>query len=385
MPYPSNLPPFCLERWQSEREASARILLSESGVSPPKLDELRALGADFDLYSVELGYGWTNGDPRLRRAIAEYYGGITEDHVLVTTGSAEANMLAVLSIVSPGDTVIVDMPNYMQVPGILQARNAEIYEAWRSPRNDWHIPIKEVLELLKREKPRGVFLTNPNNPTGTVEVDSLKALAEEAEKYNTIIVVDEVYRGLEHSVERAPSIIELSKRYNITAVATSGLSKVYGLPGLRIGWIASNSVEIIEKAWSVKDYTTISPARLSEAIAISVLHPSVRSRLEERARRIVQRNLNAFREVLGEYSGVIEPWWPEAGAFILARTPWTKDTLGLAHALYKEKGILVNPGECFDLPGTLRIGLGHEDPMYSRMAYKELMRAVSNYMRGKKI
>jgi len=385
LPFPYELPPFCLERWQSERETSAKILLSESGVEPVSLNELEKMGAKIDLSSVDLGYGWTRGDPKLRKAIADYYGGLTEDHVLVTTGSAEANLLAVSSIVSPGDIVVVDMPNYMQVHGLLQARRAEIYEAWRSPKNDWHMPVDEILSLLKKMKPRAIFITNPNNPTGAVESDSLKAIAEEAERYHTIIVVDEVYRGLEHSSERAPSIIDLARKYNIIGVSTSGLSKVYGLPGLRIGWIASNVKGVVEKAWSVKDYTTISPARLSEAVAVSVLEPSVRVKLEERAKRIVRDNLEVLRSVVEEYPGVIEPWWPEAGAFILVKTPWTRDSWELAQGIYMERGVLVNPGECFDLPGTLRIGLGHADRDYSRMAFTEMMKAIIEYRSGKKL
>lgn len=384
MPFPYELPPFCLERWQSERETTAKILLSESGVEPLTLSELKGIGAEIDFDSVDLGYGWTRGDPRLRKRIAEYYGDINEDNVLITNGTAEANLLVVAGLIKPGDIVIVDMPNYKQVYGLLQARSAEVYEAWRSPKNGWHLPVDELIDQMRKMKPRAIFLTNPNNPTGAVERDSLKALAEEAEKVHSLIIVDEVYRGLEITGETPPSILELARKYNIIAVSTGGLSKVYGLPGLRIGWIASNVEGIIERAWAVKDYTSISPSRLSEAVAIAVFEPSVRRRLEERARGIVKANLEVFKQVLEDHRGVLEPWWPEAGAFLLARVPWTKDTWELAQSIYAEEGILVNPGECFDLPGTIRIGIGHASQEYSRMAYTKLMEALRNIGIGKK-
>ena len=372
----NDLPPFCLERWQSERETSARILLSESGVDPVTLSYLEDIGARFDLYSIDLGYGWTRGMPELRERIADLYSVIPADNILVTTGSAEANLLAVMSIVKPGDIVVVDMPNYMQVHGLLQARNAEVYGAWRNPSDNWSLPLKDLLELMKKHKPRAIFITNPNNPTGRVEKDSLEILVEAARRLHTIIVVDEVYRGLEHSTEPAPSILEIATKMEVPAVSTGGLSKVYGLPALRIGWIASNQQGIIEKAWSIKDYTTISPPRLSEVVAKSVLAPDIRYKLVERAQNIVRRNLKILKEELDNTTELAEPWWPEAGAFILLRIPWTRDTVTLSQKIFTDYGLLVNPGECFDLPGTIRIGLGTEDPDRAVEAYFLLVRAL---------
>ncbi|MCE4600865.1 MAG: pyridoxal phosphate-dependent aminotransferase [Desulfurococcales archaeon] len=376
MVFAGDLPPFCLERWQSERETSAEILLSESGVDPVTLEYLKSIGVDVDLYSVDLGYGWTRGSPGLRKRIAELYSVINEDQVLVTTGSAEANLLAVATIVKPGDIVVVDMPNYMQVHGLLQARSAEIYEAWRSPQKEWSMPIEDLLELLRKRKPRAVFVTNPNNPTGRVEREALESLVEEAAKHNTVVIVDEVYKGLEHSTTPAPSILEYASKYNVPAVSVAGLSKVYGLPGLRIGWIASTDSGIIEKAWSIKDYTTISPPRLSEAVAEAVLSPYIRGKLVERAQRIVRRNLELLREELAGAEGLVEPWWPEAGAFMLLRIPWARDTLSLSQRIYTDYRLLVNPGECFELPGVIRIGLGTSDDEASRKAYSTLFKAL---------
>lgn len=377
------LPRFCLERWQSLHETRARVLLSESGVEPLTLRVLRErYGLDLGLDSMELGYGWTQGSPELREAVAGLYEGAGPGNVLATCGSAEANLLAVLALARPGDTVVVDMPNYMQVWGLLRLRGARVLEAWRSPVNGWRLPVDRLVHLIEEHRPRAVFVTNPSNPTGSAAYErELGELAGAAARRGTILVFDEVYRGLEHGTgRRVPSIVEVAGLDG--AVATGGLSKVYGLPGLRVGWLVADR-RIVERAWSVKDYTTIAVPVLSDRIASRVLgSPEVRAALEERARRIVAANLETLRRMLGEpeHQGLLEPYWPVAGAYLLARTPWARDTMELAEKLFEAYGILVNPGECFMLPGTLRIGLGTDPARFPGMA-RELLGALQS-LRG---
>lgn len=379
MVFCSDLPRFCLERWQSERETRARILLSESGVEPLSLSLLKEYGVNVELLSVELGYGWTKGSPGLRSVIAEYYDdAVTSEHVLVTVGSSEANFLSVMSTVKPEDAVVVDMPAYMQVHGLLEARGARLYMAWRSSENEWELPLADLLEFIRTKKPKAIYLVNPNNPTGRIAGEkALREVAREASKTDTIIVVDEVYRGLEHSGPPTPSIVSIAVEEGATAVSTGGLSKSFGLPGLRIGWLVSNKLELVERAWSAKDYTTISPPRLSELIAEKVLAENTRSKLLERAKNIVRRNVETLKRILEKNKDLVKAWWPEAGAFVLASLPWAKHTMHIAERLFTEYGILVNPGECFEVPGTLRIGLGVEDHDKAMKTYQELLMALN--------
>ncbi len=367
-----------MERWQSERENKARILLSESGVEPLTLEELIGYGAEISLDKIVIGYGWTKGSPTLRHMVSEFLDGISPENILITSGSSEANFLAVLTIVRPGDNVIVDMPNYMQIPGLLSWRGAEVYEAWRSPNNSWKIPVVDILEAIKKVKPRAIFLTVPNNPTGAIDYDSLAEIASELKITHTILVIDEVYRGLEIHQEISKSAITLGVEYGVPVVVTGGLSKVFGLPGLRIGWIASNIKGIIDSAWANKDYTTISPPRISEVIATQALRREVRDRLIERAKTIVKRNIEILKEIIYNKKELLEPWWPLAGSFLLARVPWVRDTMKLAETLFNKYGILVVPGECFELPGTVRIGLGRRDPNIAREEFLELLNALEN-------
>ena len=375
------LPEFCLERWQSLRETKARILLSESGVEPLTIEALNGIGASLSLDKVVLSYGWTRGSPSLRHAIADFLGGVSPENVLVTNGSSEANFLAVMTIVSPGDSVIIDMPNYMQVPGLLAWKRAEVFEAWRIREGQWQLPVGEIVDAVRRVKPRALFITSPNNPTGAVDWEALETIVAELRNTHTILVVDEVYRGLEIHGDLGRSALRLGIEHGVPVVVTGGLSKVFGLPGLRIGWLASNINGIVEKAWSLKDYTTISPPRLSEVIATEALRDPLRSRLIARAKGIVRRNIDILRELLSGREDLLEPYWPAAGAFLLARLPWAKDTMRLAERLYEERGILIVPGECFDMPGYIRVGLGRENPSAARKEFEELLEGLEK-LRG---
>ncbi|MEM1604473.1 MAG: aminotransferase class I/II-fold pyridoxal phosphate-dependent enzyme [Zestosphaera sp.] len=350
------LPTFCLERWQSLHETSAKVLLSDSGVHPLTLFELLDYGLSLDrLSSAELGYGWTKGSPKLREKISEIYGGVVgPNNIVVTNGSAEANLVTVVATVKAGDLVLVDTPNYMQVPGLLKWLGARTIFLRRGP-PDWSFPLDEAVALMKRHKPKALFVNDPNNPTGTYMTRrELEELSHEAEKTNTLLVFDEVYWGSE-LYESRPSILEVAAPELATSV--SGLSKVYGLPGLRVGWVAG-SKKLADRLWSLKDYTTIAPSILSDYIASVVLERENVERLRERARGIVKRNLEILREAYARASDLFEVVWPRAGAYFLARTPWSSDTLMIAYRLFREYGVLVNPGECFEIPGYLRVGLG---------------------------
>ncbi|MEM1561060.1 MAG: pyridoxal phosphate-dependent aminotransferase [Ignisphaera sp.] len=356
---------FCLERWQSLHENRASIVLSESGVHPLTLLELEEYGVDIHaVLEREIGYGWTRGSPELRERISELYGGaVGVEDVVVTNGSAEANFITVLSTISRDGTVVVDVPNYMQVPGLLKWIGAKVIYLWREP-PDWRFPVEKAIELMERYRPKAVFVTDPNNPTGSyMDTKELKMLVEEAERRGTLLIFDEVYWGSERSGSRS-SAIQVSDGEN--TISISGLSKVYGLPGLRIGWIATRCQRCVEKMLGLKDYTSIAPSILSDYIASKILTQNNVDRLRRRARWIVEKNIEILKNELTHRGNIIEVYWPSAGAFIWAKTPWTKHTLELAYTLYERYGVLINPGECFEIKGYLRIGIGQKPEVFGR-------------------
>ena len=347
-PYPE----FCLERWQSLREWDARINLADSGVEPFMLGDIMDPGS---LAKIKLGYGHTKGDPELRKMILELYkADLSEDNVILTSGGAEANYISVLSLVKPGDDVVFQVPNYMQIEGLLYSIGARIRYLWLDPERDFRIDIDSIYSVIDRDV-KAIILNNPNNPTGRMIGDeAYRAIIDLAEDYGVWIVVDEVYRGLEIDKPITPSIVEMYDK----AISTNSLSKVFGAPGLRLGWVVSTVREAIDYMWGVKDYTSIAPPILSQEIAKNII-ASI-DRVIGRARGIVARNLQIFKKVFGgmESVSIVEP---DAGAFLLLKIVSGESTLSMCERLYRDRGILVNPGECFMIPGYIRVSLGSAD------------------------
>ncbi len=344
---------FLLERWQSLREHKCKINLSESGVSPLSL---RDLGVEIPL-DLKLGYIMTKGSEELRSLIAEYYGFNDPESIVVTNGTAEANMIVALSILKKGDKAVIQMPNYMQTYGLLEHFGVKVVEWWLKPEDNYRPRISELEELLD-ENVRAVFITNPNNPTGKVLGEKeLKSISEIISDYDSYIVFDEVYRGLELNVEYTPSIVECGPPEK--TIVTSGLSKAFGLPGLRVGWIVS-SRKFAEKSWATKDYTTICISALSDYIARHVMQPHIREKLISRNREFVKRNLEIVERIFSDYREVAWIHRPDAGAFTLMSYVISEESIDLAEEIYRELSILVVPGECFNLKRTFRIGIGCE-------------------------
>lgn len=356
------LAPFELERWQSLHENLVACNLSESGVHPLSVAELLALpggGQELtgeELLATHLGYPQTNGTEDLRAHIAAMYPGTGVENVLVTHGGAEANFVTAMTVVEPGDEVVVLMPCYMQVPGIVRGLGAEVVPWWLEEERGWRPDLEKLADALT-ERTRVLVLTNPNNPTGRVlSADELDTIAELCAKRGVWILADEVYRGAELSGEDAPSMWGRCERLFVT----SSLSKAYGLPGLRIGWVASPGVEGVERLWSTKDYTSVSAASITMRLACFALEPARRAALIERTRGILRENLAHAVDWMRASGGLLEWTEPDAGAILWCRYDLGMSSLELAEALRVEESVLVVPGEHFGLDRHLRLGYGAE-------------------------
>ena len=195
--------------------------------------------------------------------------GATERNVLATIGGAEANLVSILRLLEPGDEAVVVLPNYMQTYGLIQGLGGRVVPVWLRPENAW---VPDPDDIAARVGPKTKFITfcNPNNPTGaTFGRDTIKAIAAIADRQGCWILSDEVYRGAERVGEETPSFWgEYPK-----TIVTNSLSKAYGAPGLRLGWVLA-SEETIQEIWAYADYTKIAPPALSDFVGCSVLDPS---------------------------------------------------------------------------------------------------------------
>jgi hypothetical protein len=359
---------FEMERLQSTWENRVAWNLSESGVHPLRLEELLDSPTDrAALLAQELGYTQTNGTPELRAAIAGLYRGATPEHVEVTNGGSEANLLAILRLVEPGDEAVLMVPNYMQVRGLARAVGATVHP-WPlvadegSPGRPRWRPDLEALAALVTPRTRLVLICNPNNPTGArLTGGELDAICLVASTVGAWVVSDEIYRGAEIDGSETPSAWG---RYERTLV-TSGLSKAYGLPGLRIGWVVGPPA-IVAELWGIHDYTTIAPGAANDRLARIALAPARRERLIARTRGIVRTNYPIVRRWIEARAPLLSHIPPEAGAIAFVRYSHGINSTTLIEQLRDRRSVLVVPGDHFEMDGYLRIGFGSEPAHLTR-------------------
>ena len=346
--------PFALERWQSIWENRVAWNLSESGVHPLRVEEIAVTEADRQaLLTQELGYTQTNGTPELREAVASMYPGASPDQIEVTNGGSEANCITLWHLVEPGDEVVMMTPNYMQLAGLSRALGATV-RPWplMEGKTRW-APDLAALEALVTSRTRVVLVCNPNNPTGArITPGELDEIARIAALTNTWILSDEIYRGAElDGVETAT----MWGRYE-RVVVTAGLSKAYGLPGLRLGWVAGPQT-LVEALWGVHDYTSIAPSAVSDRLARIAL--SKRRLLLARTRGIVASNYSLVRKWIEKRGPRMSHVPPEAGAILFVRYQHHMNSTALVERLRAEKSVLLVPGDHFEMDGYIRIGFGN--------------------------
>ncbi len=348
---------FEMERWQSTYEHSVRFNLSESGVEALTLGELVEIsGLDrTELDGTLIEYIPSDGSPALRAAIADMYAGATPSNVLVTNGGSEANFIITWVLCDPGDELLYLAPNYMQVPGMATNWGCTAHPWALREDNDWQPDPDELAELVT-DKTRMILVTNPNNPTGAVlREEVMDRIVAAADRVGAWILADEIYRGAELDGVESPTF---AGRYDRLMI-TGGLSKAYGLPGLRLGW-AVVPENMVEELWARKDYTSISIGALSEKLATEALRPDVRDKLRSRTRSILNKNLPVLEGWMEEREGVFTWQRPSAGAIVYARYDLPIDGLALAERLRVEADCLIVPGEHFDMPNYVRLGFGPE-------------------------
>ncbi len=352
----SDFYPFEMERMQSTWENAVQYNLSESGVHPITTRELVDDPALLEeLLSTEINYPPTAGCPELREAIAALYPGATPDNVLVTVGCAEANYTALQTVVAPGDEIVVMLPNYLQVWGLGHNRGLAVKAFHLREENGWAPDLGELASVAS-PRTRLIAVCNPNNPTGYIltpaEMDAIVAVAARSGAW---ILADEIYTGAERLSEaETPSFWG---RYD-RVLAMGSLSKAYGLPGLRVGWIVAPA-DTVGELWARRDYTTISATMLGNKLAAIALSPRVRPRIIRRTRDRIRRGFPVLDGWLESHEGVFSLVPPQAAAIACARHHLDISSRELTRRLMEEKSVLVVPGGQFGLEDTyLRISFG---------------------------
>ena len=344
---------FELERNQSLFEHEVDYNLSESGLHPLPLKSILTEDEQQELLETELIYGYTTGTPMLREKIADLYTGADFDNVLATSGSAEANFVAVMTLLEPGDELIYMVPNYLQIRGIARSFGITVKELPLREELGWQWDMKE-LESMISSKTKMIGVCHPNNPTGSiVSKENMGKIIDIASRNDCWILSDEVYRGAELNGIESPSFYG---KYEKTIV-NAGLSKAYRLPGLRIGWTVGPK-DYIKKAWAFHDYTSISIAYHSDWVASRILDTKRRKQILDGTKQHLNQNMNTLVEWIDTCDGKLSLSPPQAGAIAFVRIKMDIPSQDLTYHIRDNFSVLLTAGKWFGLEGFLRFGYG---------------------------
>ena len=352
---------FEMERMQGLYENKVEFNLSESGVLPLKVFELLDGEEDVERFLANgLSYDATDGSKLLRERIAQFYVSCKPENVTVTNGGSEANYVTLWTLLEPGGRLAFMIPNYMQALGLglAYADGVDTFQL-KLQKEDGQYRWALDVESLKRAvtpKTNVIMLTNPNNPTGAVlneaEMDTVVGIAQRAGVW---LVVDEIYRGGEVQGDTSPTFWS---RYEKTVI-TSGLSKAFGLPGLRIGWVVAPQ-QLIEELWIRHDYLTLSPSLLSDYLGAIAMEPQRREALLTRTRQIICNNLPPVEEWFMKRGDIFTYVRPRAGAIMYCKYNLPIKSTELIERLRMEQSVLLVPGDQFGLSRGIRIGYGYD-------------------------
>ena len=350
---------FRMERTQCLYENEVEYNLSESGVRPLRLEELLDGEDPARFLSQALKYPESNGSPELRERIAQFHGA-TAEQVLVTNGGSEANYTALWGLLEKGDRSAVMLPNYLQTWGLARAygRAAEVFHLAEHMVHGgmrWALDV-DSLKRAVTSKTRLIVVTNPNNPTGAVLTESeMDEIVRAARRVNAWLIADEIYRGAEVSGPISPTFWG---RYD-KLLLTSGLSKAFGLPGLRIGWIVGPA-KTIAKLCQYRDYTTLTPTILSDRLARIVMEPARREAILERTRNIIRDHLPRLESWIHSHDDIFTYIPPVAGAIAFFRYKLPITSSALFDKLRLEQSVLITPGDHFGVGRYMRVGYGYD-------------------------
>ncbi len=375
----SALPDFRLEVYLGRWEFAARHHLTASDAETLTIGELLDLvGEDAreGLLQTPLSYTPTWGSEPLLEAIAATYERVSPEHVLTFAGAEEAMFWALPELVGPGDHAVVTVPNYQSMETLSLASGADVDGLLLRPEDGWALDL-DALERLLRPHTRLIAVNFPNNPTGAVpDADVFAGLVALCEERDIRLFSDEVYRGLErHPARTLPQAADLSS----TALSLNVMSKAYGLPGLRIGWIACRDRALLERLERRKHYTSICNAAPSEHLATLALRAG--DRIRQRNRAIVAANLPVFEEFFAQWPEHLAWEAPAGGCVSFPQLTTGESTSTFCRRLVERAGVVLLPADIYasalaDVPpDRFRIGVGRRNPEPALAALDQFLRS----------
>ena len=370
------VPPFELEVFFGKYEFSTPYLLAQSDCEAMSIDALLGLEPDAaaarqDFLNTSLGYGENNGRPDLRQAVADLYTGMRQQDVVLFTGAQEGVFACMNTLLEPGDHVVCLFPAYQSLYEVARSMGCRV-DFWHLRQTDqgWQADLDELASLLRPDT-KAIVLNTPNNPTGfTLNLEQTDTLCALARKCGAWIFCDEVYRGLGwnaadsaadpatyklQAAEGAPWIADCYER----GISLGVLSKAYGLPGLRVGWLACRDRALMEGIARYKNYLSICGATPSEALALVALRHG--ESLLAKNRGIINENLQIADAFFARHSNLFTRNRPMAGPIGFTRMELKEPMADFCERLAREAGVLLLPGSVYGIREPyFRIGYGRK-------------------------
>lgn len=366
--------PFAVEEWMNAWEVGAKYNIAETCVDSISMNELFELtGEDKTeflnrLCARRLSYGDIEGLPEFRKGVCGLYKTLNIENIVPTHGASGANHHVFYSLISPGDRVVSIMPTYQQLYSIPESYGADVQILHLSKENNY-LPDLEKLRRLVTPKTKMICINNPNNPTGALMSEQLlREIVEIARSADAWILCDEVYRHLSQEDGWCPSIVDLYEK----GISVSSMSKVFSLAGLRLGWIATHDMSVVKSCLSHRDYNLVSCGVFDEMLAAAALKH--RDKLLERSRKIVRENLQILDDWVSSEPHVSYVK-PKAGTTALVYYDLDISSYEFCEEMYKKTGAFVTPGDCFEVPHSMRIGYA-----YGKQDLIDGLKAISEYI-----
>lgn len=360
------IPPFELEVFFGRYEFSTPYLLAQSDCEAMSIDALLrlepdAVAAQRDFLNTSLGYGENNGRPDLRHAVARLYSDMAEENVLLFTGAQEGIFACMNTLLEPGDHVVCLFPAYQSLYEVARSMGCRV-DFWhlRQTATGWQADMDELAALVQPDT-KAIILNTPHNPTGfTLDKAQTETLCALARKHGAWVFCDEVYRGLgwndkDDTAEAAPWIADAYER----GISLGVLSKAYGLPGLRVGWLACKNVEVMEAIARYKNYLSICGATPSEALALVALRHG--PELLHKSRSIIAENLQTADAFFARHAHLFTYNRPQAGPIGFPRMQLSEPVGQFCERLAHEAGVLLLPGSVYGIKEPyFRMGYGRK-------------------------
>lgn len=366
------IPPFKLEEFWKKYEFTAPYLLCCSDGETWRLHEILEL-ADPETKqlweSLSLGYTEPPGLPLLRKEIAKLYSQIESEQVLTLAGAEEGIYCSMRALIEPGDHVIVIDPCYQSLKTLPESFGANITSIQLDPEKGWRLGLEE-LEKAFLPHTKLLVLNFPHNPTGAVlEKSVFEGLIKLARERGAYIFSDEVYRYLEiDERDRLPSIADAYEK----GIALNVMTKAFGLAGLRIGWLAAQDADFLQKVGSYKLYTSICNSAPSEILALIALRE--KEKILKRNREIMLSNLKILKSFMNQHQKLLSWSPPQSGTMAVLKLLLPVPIEKFMEELVEKMGVLIMPGPVFDLQGNyFRIGFGKKNMIQALDRFEQFL------------